>query len=197
MNLSPAGRTSAVNLSGGKMFDRFGSWVKGTSMFYPVGLNNEIDPDTGEPHAYIKILNVIFAPEKERERLRQARDSDSDSILSAKDLYAYEAFEGDPNTQRYFPVPEDPKDLAKFIRILKKVKHIGAQKYAEALSEYLINHMLTLLAEDFITEDSSVNKESVQRFGLIKYSKNLKRHIYRSGIIQNTELNALWETLTK
>jgi len=193
MGLSPKRRTSAVNLSGGKMFDRFGSWVKGTSSYYPVGLSSEVDVDTEEPHAYIKMLNVIFAPDKKKKRLEEARDPDSETILTADDLYAFEAFEGIPNSQRYYPVPEDPKELARFVKILKKTKHIGAQKYAEALSEYLINHMLNELAQDI----TGIERQGFHRFNLIKYSENLKRHIYRSGIIQSTELQALWLKLTK
>jgi hypothetical protein len=192
MGVSSEARTRAANFAGGKMFDRFGSWVKGVNSYYSVGLNNEVDEDTMEPHSYIKMLNVIFAPDKKKKRLEEARDPDTDVILTADDLYAFEAFEGIPNSQRYYPVPDDPKQHAKFIKNLKKTKHIGAQKYAEALSEYLINHMLNELAHDL----GGMERRSFYKFDIIKYSKNLKKHIYRSGIIQSTRLQALWNKLT-
>ena len=194
MNSTADGKTSGAVT---KMFDNFKRWTSATNTFYPVGVRSEVDPLTKEPHAYIRVMNVVFPSNfkgdldtmSPRERISRVRDPDEADILNVRDLYAYELFSGEPSGVQYYPIPKDPKELAKYLRKLKSVRHISVKRYAEAISEYLIQHMENELFVGF-------QKESIHRYGMIKYSKKLKKHMYSSSIIKNAELYALWKLLT-
>ena len=197
MRLKPEARRDISSDAGQKMFKHFGRWVKGTNTYYPIGTKDETDSVTGDPHAYIKIMNVIFPSNKlgkddkmtPRERMKRVRDSESPDILNVKDLYSHSIISGEGTDVQYYPVPKNPDEVKKYLEKLSKVRHISVQRYAEAISEYLI---------EYITEDlfSSLNKEGVYKFNKIKYSKKLKKDIYRNGIIKNAKLYTLWKFLT-
>jgi hypothetical protein len=142
-------------------------------------------------------MNVIFPSNKlgkddkmtPRERMKRVRDSESPDILNIKDLYSHSIISGEGTDVQYYPVPKNSDEVKKYLEKLSKVRHISVQRYAEAISEYLI---------EYITEDlfSSLNKEGVYKFNKIKYSKKLKKDIYCNGIIKNAKLYTLWKFLT-
>jgi len=197
MRLRGEHRSDAETVAGQKMFKHFVRWVKGLSSYYPIGIRNEVDDATGEPSAYIRVMNVIFPSNSigthdeisPRERIERVRDSDRSDVLNIKDLYSHAIISGEGGDVQYYPIPTDPGELKEYLSKLKGVRHISVQRQADAISEYLIEY----IAKDLFP---GLKKESVYRFGKIKYSKKLKTDMYYSSIIKNAKLYALWKFLT-
>jgi hypothetical protein len=199
VRLADKSRDAIANQAAQKINTVFGRWVKGTNNFYSIGLSGETDSMTEEPHAYIKVMNVVFPSNKvgtgqdasPRERLGQVRSEEGGDILNIRDLYSHDIISGAGGTDLvYYPVPKDPEKLQEYLKKLKDVRHISVIRYAEAISEFLINNVLTQLQDVF-------KKESMHSYGPVKYSKKLNANMYYGGIIMDTELRALWTLINK
>jgi hypothetical protein len=187
---------------GKSMLENYPSWVKGQGSFFPVGSSSKRDSITEDPSAYIKIMNVVFPSNavgskgiSPRESLDRARDPDSSDILSFDHLYSHTIISGvqnEPNPD-YFPLPGDEKGLKKYLKSLKKVKHISVARYAEAISEYLA----AFIERDLEPPLEGGIKEAVSSFGLVKFSEKRNANMYYGGIINDEGLLALWNLINK
>ena len=191
------------------MMSRFPQWSKGSGSFYSVGTSTREDELTGEPLAYIKLMNSIFPSNKvdsdgesPRARIERARDPNSRDILTPGDLYSYDIISGAGASVSYYPLPEDEKGLKKYKQDLKKVRHISVARYAQAISEYIADFvrrdLLPSLDESSgRTADRGVEKDAVTSFGLVKISKKLNAKMYFGGIINDEGLRRLWNLINK
>lgn len=188
------------------MMTRFPQWSKGSGSFYSVGSSTLEDELTGEPLAYIKLMNSIFPSNKvdsdgdsPRARIERARDPNSGDILSPGDLYSYDIISGAGASVSYYPLPEDEKGLKKYKQDLKKVRHISVARYAQAISEYIADFVRRdlLPSLDDSSKEGRQNKEAVTSFGLVKISENLNAKMYFGGIINDEGLRRLWNLINK
>ena len=124
VRLSDSGqRKERVGSAGDKVMKNFFRWAKGTHTFYPIGLRDGVDPDTGEPSAYIRMMNTVFPSNKigkgkdasPRERIDRVRDSSAPDILREEELYAHLIFRGDKEKLDYYPVPNDEEGVQEYL----------------------------------------------------------------------------------
>jgi hypothetical protein len=193
-------REKALYNAGTKMEKTFPTWAKGTGSFHSIGTIPKEDSASEDPLAYIKLMNVVFpsnavSPGEEyspRERLERIRSLDTPDIITINDLFDFDIISGAGTDPVYYPLPDDEAGLKKYRKALKGVRHISVVRYAEALSEYL---------EDFVRKDlfspldKDLEKESITRFGLVKFSEKLNANMYFGAIVNDEGLMALWDLI--
>ena len=188
----------------GAMLKRFPLWTKGMGSFYSVGSVSREDSVSGDPFAYIKIMNSVFPSNKSgskgvspRQRLDAARNPDMPDIISVDDLYDHPIISGAGSSPTYYPVPQDEGGLKKYRKDLKGVRHVSVVRYAEAISEYLeefVKRELLTPLDQQRANDNSV-KSGADSFGLVKFSKKLNAKIYFGATINDRRLLHLWSLI--